>query len=115
MPKLPFVIVGMALAVFATPSFAQHVVIDGIGTVVDRSLIVLDTSAANNQINFLVTVLRPGPREVAQVLCEDKWDPARAYFGAFVLAEHLNNNVQIQLVPALVSAGFSKCRLVAIR
>jgi hypothetical protein len=106
---------GIVLAVFATPSAAQHVVIDGVGTVVDRSLIVLDMSAANDKINFLVTVLRPGPREVAQLLCEDKWDPGKAYLGAVVLAEHLNASIQIQFVPVLASAGFSGCRLVAIR
>ncbi len=115
MRKLPFITLAILSAVFATPSFAQHVVIDGVGTVVDRSLIVLDTSAANDKINFLVTVLRPGPREVAQLLCEDKWDPAKAYLGAAVLAEHLNTATHIQFVPVLASAGFSGCRLVAIR
>jgi len=112
MDKLRYLLMCVCLAfpIFSGVAHAELVVIGGIGTIVDRSLILVETAAPNGKIGFIVWAPHHKLQPIAQITCEDNWDGPKAQWAALFLAKHINTNTEINFVRALTEAGLSKCQ-----
>lgn len=86
---------------------AQTVVIEGVGTAIDRSRLIVDPSAGAGKINFIVWELRELPRQVLYLNCDDSWDSDKVQRAIVMIKNHMNTTTDIQFLRVLSGAGLT--------
>ena len=94
---------------------AQTVVIEGVGTAIDRTRVIVDPSAGSGKVNFIVWEVRDFPRQILNINCEDSWDGDKVQRAVVMIKNHMNATTDIQFLRVLTEAGLTGCRQKLIR
>jgi len=100
----------LIVSLFSAVAHAELVVIGGIGTIIERSLIAVEPASLNGKMGFLVWALQLKSQPIARISCEDAWNAPRAQQAAVSLAKHINTSDEIQFARVLMVAGLSGCQ-----
>jgi len=103
------------LCLAAGAAHAQTVVVEGVGTAIDRSRLIVDPSAGAGKINFIVWEMREVPRQILYLSCEDAWDSDKVQRASVMIKNHMNTATDIQFLRVLMAAGLTSCSQKFIR